>query len=162
MVVMGRVAAPHGIKGWIKVQPFTQETDGLLGYPEWWLGSGEIWASRRVLESAVHGVTVLARLEGCEDRDAAFALKGMQVGVPRDLLPESREGEYYWSDLLGMQVQNGRGELLGRVVKLMETGANQILVLEGEREVLVPFVENVILSVDLAGKRIVADWELDY
>lgn len=159
---MGRVAAPHGIKGWIKVQPFTQESNGLLAYPEWWLGSGGTWASHRVLESVVHGVTVLAKLEGCEDRDAAFALKGMQVGVPRNRLPESGAGEYYWSDLLGMEVLNGRGERLGRVFRMMETGANQVLVLEGEREVLIPFVENVILSVDLAGKRIVADWELDY
>lgn len=159
---MGRIAAPHGIKGWIKVQPYTQETDGLLAYQEWWLGAGETWASRRVLESVVHGVTVLARLEGCEDRDTAFALKDMQVGVPRNRLPESGAGEYYWSDLLGMEVLNGRGERLGRVLRLMETGANQVLVLEGEREVLIPFVENVILSVDLEGKRIVADWELDY
>lgn len=159
---MGRVAAPHGIKGWIKIQPFTEDTDGLLAYPEWWLGRGETWALHRVLEAAVHGVAVLARLEGCDDRDAAFALKGLEVGVPRELLPESRDGEYYWSDLLGMEVLNRRGEQLGRVVKLMETGANQVLVLEGKREVLVPFVENVILDVDLAGNRIVADWELDY
>lgn len=159
---MGRVAAPHGIKGWIKVQPFTEETGGLLAYTEWWLGSGEAWAAHRVLEAAVHGVTVLARLEGYDDREAAFALKGVQVGVPRNKLPVSREGEYYWSDLLGMEVVNQQGEQLGRVVKLMETGANQVLVLEGEREVLVPFVENVILGVDLAGKRIVADWGLDY
>lgn len=159
---MGRVAAPHGIKGWIKVQPFTEETAGLLAYTEWWLGSGDTWAPHRVLEAAVHGVTVLAKLEGCDDRSAAFSLKGEQVGVPRNCLPDNREGEYYWSDLLGLNVLNRRGEQLGRVARLMETGANQVLVLEGEREVLVPFVENVILSVDLEGKRIVADWEPDY
>jgi 16S rRNA processing protein RimM len=162
MVVMGRVSAPHGIRGWIKVQPFTQDTDGLLGYPEWWLGKDGAWAQHRVTEVAVHGATVLARLEGCGDREAAIAFKGTQVAIPRDKLPTSREGEYYWSDLIGMEVLSGRGELLGRVVKLIETGANQVLVVGGGREVLIPFVENVIVSVDLAKKRIVADWNLDY
>jgi 16S rRNA processing protein RimM len=162
MVVMGRVSVPHGIKGWIKVQPFTEDIDGLLGYPEWWLGRDGAWVQHRVAEVAVHGAAVLARLEGFSDRQAAMAFKGAQVGIPRDRLPASREGEYYWSDLLGMEVLNGRGEQLGRVVKLLETGANQVLVLGGEREALIPFIENVIVSVDLANKRIVADWNLDY
>lgn len=159
---MGRVSAPHGIKGWIKVQPFTEDIDGLLGYPEWWLGTDGAWVQCRVAEVAVHGAAVLARLEGCSDRKEAMGFKGAQVGIPRDRLPPSREGEYYWSDLLGMDVFNGRGEQLGRVVKLLETGANQVLVLGGERETLIPFIENVIVSVDLANKRIVADWSLDY
>jgi 16S rRNA processing protein RimM len=162
MVVMGRVSAPHGIKGWIKVQPFTQEMDGLLGYPEWWLARDGEWRQHRIAESAVHGALVLARVEGCTDREAAAALKGAEVAIPRRLLPESREGEYYWSDLLGMEVLNRRGERLGRVAKVLETGANDVLVLEGEKERLVPFVDGVILNVDLAGGRLSVDWELDY
>ncbi len=159
---MGRVSAPHGIKGWIKVQPFTQEIDGLLGYPRWWLGSDGKWWQHRIAESAVHGALVLARLEGCTDREAAVALKDAEVAIPRRLLPENREGEYYWSDLLGMEVLNRRGERLGRVAKLLKTGANDVLVLEGEEERLVPFVGSVILNVDLAGRRLSVDWELDY
>ncbi len=162
MVVMGRVSAPHGIKGWIKVQPFTQEIDGLLGYPQWWLGQDGEWRERRIAESAVHGTVVLARLEGCNDREAAEALKGTEVAIPRDQLPEVREGEYYWSDLHGMEVLNRRGERLGCVTQVLETGANYVLVLEGERELLVPFVDSVILDVDLAGGRLSVDWELDY
>jgi len=162
MVVMGRVSAPHGVKGWIKVQPFTQEIDGLLGYPHWWLGSDREWWQHRIAESAVHGALVLARLEGCTDREAAVALKGAEVAIPRRMLPENREGEYYWSDLLGMEVFNRRGEYLGRVAKVLETGANNVLVLEGEKERLVPFVGSVILNVDLADRRLLVDWELDY
>ncbi|MGH8863752.1 MAG: ribosome maturation factor RimM [Burkholderiales bacterium] len=162
MVVMGRVSAPHGVKGWIKVQPFTQEIGGLLGYPEWWLDRDGEWRQHRIAESAVHGTLVLARLEGCTDREAAAALKGAEVAIPRRLLPENREGEYYWSDLLGMEVLNRRGVHLGRVAKVLETGANNVLVLEGERELLVPFVDSVILAVDLAGGRLSVDWELDY
>ncbi len=159
---MGRVSAPHGVKGWIKVQPFTQEIDGLLGYPQWWLGRDGEWRQHRIAEAAVHGALVLARVEGCTDREAAVALKGAEVAIPRCLLPENREGEYYWSDLLGMEVVNRRGEHLGRVAKVLETGANNVLVLEGEQELLVPFVDSVILNVDLAGGRLSVDWELDY
>ncbi len=159
---MGRVSAPHGVKGWIKVQPFTQEIDGLLVYPQWWFGGAGEWRQHRIAESAVHGLLVLARLEGCTDREAAAALKGAEVAIPRHLLPENREGEYYWSDLLGMEVANRRGVHLGRVAKVLETGANNVLVLEGERELLVPFVDSVILAVDLAGGRLMVDWELDY
>lgn len=162
MVVMGRVSAPHGIKGWIKVQPFTQKMDGLLGYPEWWLARDGEWRQHRIAESAVHGTLVLARVEGCSDREAAAALKGAEVAIPRRLLPENREGEYYWSDLLGIEVLNRRGERLGRVAKVLETGANNVLVLEGEKERLVPFVDNVILNVDLARGCLSVDWELDY
>ena len=159
---MGRVSAPHGIKGWIKVQPFTQEIDGLLAYPDWWFARDGEWRQFRVAESAVHGAMVLARLEGCTDREAAAALKGDEVAVPRRLLPENRAGEYYWSDLLGMEVLNRHGERLGRVAKVLETGANNVLVLEGEKERLLPFVDSVILSVDVAGRRLSVDWELDY
>ena len=159
---MGRVSAPHGVKGWIKVQPYTQEIDGLLGYPEWWLAKDGEWRQHRIAESAVHGALVLVRLEGCADREAAAALKGAEVAIPRHLLPENREGEYYWSDLLGMEVLNRRGVHLGRVAKVLETGANSVLVLEGERELLVPFVDSVILAVDLADGRLMVDWELDY
>jgi 16S rRNA processing protein RimM len=162
MVVMGRVSAPHGIKGWIKVQPFTQKMDGLLGYPEWWLARDGEWRQHRIAESVVHGTLVLARVEGCSDREAAAALKGAEVAIPRRLLPENREGEYYWSDLLGIEVLNRRGERLGRVAKVLETGANNVLVLEGEKERLVPFVDNVILNVDLARGCLSVDWELDY
>ena len=159
---MGRVSAPHGIKGWVKVQPFTEEMNGLLGYPEWWLARDGEWRQHRIAESAVHGTLVLARVEGCTDREAAAALKGAEVGIPRRLLPANREGEYYWTDLLGMEVLNRRGERLGRVAKVLETGANDVLVLEGEKELLIPFVDSVILKVDVARGRLSVDWELDY
>jgi 16S rRNA processing protein RimM len=159
MVVMGRVSAPHGLKGWIKIQPFTQETEGLLGYPEWWLGGEGQWQQYRVLESAVHGSIVVARLEGFDDREVAAGLRGKEVAVPRAAMPENREGEFYWSDLLGMEVSRQNAASLGFVAKILETGANAVLVVQGEKEILVPFIQGVIVNVDLKARQVIVDWE---
>jgi 16S rRNA processing protein RimM len=162
MVVLGRVSAPHGIKGWVKVQPFTQEIEGLLDYPVWWLGRNGTWQQLKVAEAAVHGANVVARLEGCDDRESAAVLKGREVAVPRTELPAPGEGEFYWSDLIGAAVVNRKDESLGQVVRLLDTGANQVMVVEGERERLIPFIAGVILEVDIAASRVTVDWERDY
>lgn len=159
---MGRIAAPFGIRGWVKVQPFTEEIDGLLDFPLWHLGRGEQWREVAVLEADVHHKTLVARLDGCNDRDAAAALKGLEVAVTREALPAAAENEYYWSDLIGLEVVNAQGEVLGKVADMLETGANDVMVVAGERERLIPFVAQVILEVDLAAGRINVDWGADY
>ena len=159
MVVMGRVRAPHGLKGWIKVQPFTQQTQGLLSYAEWWLGGEGKWQQHRVMESAVHGSMVVARLEGFDDREIAAQLRGKDIAVPRAAMPESGEGEFYWSDLLGMEVRNQDETKLGIVARILETGANSVLVVQGEKEYLVPFIQDVIVKVDLQARQLVVDWQ---
>jgi 16S rRNA processing protein RimM len=159
MVVMGRVRAPHGLKGWIKIQPFTQEIEGLLDYPEWWLGGEGKWLQHHVAESAVHGSMVVARLDGFTDRDVAAELRGRDVAVPRAAMPENREGEFYWNDLLGMEVCNRDAAKLGLVKKILETGANAVLVVQGDKELLVPFIRDVIVNVDLKARQLVVDWE---
>jgi len=162
MVVMGRVTAPFAVKGWIRVQPFTQAPDGLLAFGQWWLGSGADWTRYQVEEAAVHGRSVIAKLSGCDDREMAMALRGLEIALPRDELPPSAEGEYYWADLQGLRVSNLQAEVLGRVVELLETGANQVLVVQGDRERLIPFVDGVVAEVDLARGEIVVDWGADF
>ena len=159
MVVMGRVRAPHGLKGWIKIQPFTQELEGLLNYPEWWLGGEGQWQQHRISESAVHGSMVVARLEGFTDRDAAAGLRGRDVAVPRAAMPENREGEFYWNDLLGIEVAQRNSAKLGLVTRILETGANTVLVVQGDKEFLVPFIHDVIVNVDLKARKLIVDWE---
>jgi 16S rRNA processing protein RimM len=157
---MGRVRDPHGLKGWIKIQPFTQEIEGLLHYPDWWLGEEGRWQQYRVAESAVHGSMVVARLDGFTDRDVAAELRGRAVAVPRAAMPESREGEFYWSDLLGMEVSDRENAPLGHVAKILETGANTVLVVvQGDKELLVPFIQDVVINVDLKARQLVVEWE---
>ncbi len=162
MVVMGRVTAPHGVHGWIRVRAFTETADGLADYPRWWLGSDASWVPWTVesIEPCRQGLTV--KLQGCDDRDAAAALARAEIAVPRAALPRTEAGEYYWSDLIGLAVSNVEGDALGRVASLIETGANDVLVVAGERERLIPFIAPVILEVDVAAGRLKVDWAADY
>jgi len=162
MVVMGRVVGPFGLKGWLKVQVFTESPAALLDHAAWWFGHSGKWGQRQVEESAEHGRVVIAKLVGCDEREAAAVLKGWEGAVPRSALPATGEGEYYWSDLLGLRVTNVRNEELGRVRTLLETGANQVLVVDGVRERLIPFVSAVVMSVDLTRGELVVDWEADF
>ena len=163
MVVMGRVCAPHGLKGWVKIQPFTQAVEGLLDYPQWWLGANGHWQEHRIAESAVHGSMVAVRLDGITNREAAAGLRGKEVAVPRDAMPESGAGEYYWNDLLGMEVSQRDLLRLGTVANIFDTGANAVLVVaqDDKKELLIPFIQDVIVDVDLTARRMVVDWELN-
>jgi 16S rRNA processing protein RimM len=163
---MGRINAPFGVKGWVKIKPFTETLDALLDYPEWQIGKGSHWRKADVEDVTVHGDFIVAKLAGCNDRDAAFALRGQEIAVDREELPDTEEGEYYWEDLIGLSVVNRDGAELGKVASVMETGAHDVLVVKGEKEVskeiLIPFVEVYVLNVDLAQGRIEVDWGLDY
>jgi 16S rRNA processing protein RimM len=159
---MGRIVAPFGVKGWIKVEPWTAAAKNLLAYPAWWIGDGEHWQERQVGESRTQGRMVVARLDGCSDRDAAAELRGKQVAVPRERLPQPQSNEYYWADLIGLRVVNEAGRDFGQVVRILETGANDVLVVQGERERLIPFIADAIAAVDLQGGVMRVNWDPDF
>ena len=164
MVIMGRVAGAQGIQGWIKVQPYTADADSLLDYRTWWLGDEEHgWREQGVMQSSLHGRSLIAQLMGCHDRNTAEKYKGLLIAIPRSRLPQPAEDEYYWTDLIGLEVRNLGDERLGVVDNLQDTGANQVLCVKGEEgEILIPFIAAVIKEVDLAGKVIRVDWQADY
>ncbi len=164
MVIMGRIAAAHGLRGWVKIQPYTEYIDSLVEYPGWWIGAEQgPWREIKIGACEVHSKTLVAQFPDCADRTAAEKLKGLLIAVPRASLPEQDEGEYYWSDLLGLEVVNGAGESLGTVTKLLESGANEVLVVQGtDGEILIPFVATAIKQVDLKNKIIQVDWSADY
>lgn len=164
MAIMGRVASAHGIRGWIKIQPFTEYLDSLLDYRTWWIGHEQgPWREVEAAQCEVHGKTLVAQFPDCPDRNAAEKLKGLLIAVPRSSLPEQDDGEYYWSDLIGLAVVDGAGERLGMVANLLETGANDVLSVRGDSgEVLIPFVASAIRQVDLKNRIIHVDWSADY
>ncbi|HZV61029.1 MAG TPA: ribosome maturation factor RimM [Methylophilaceae bacterium] len=168
MIVMGRIVAPYGILGWLKILPETAEVDGLLDYPQWWIGREEgikkqPWQSFQVEAAKVHGNTLLVKLAGIGDRSQALAMKGRHIAVPREALPPLDDDEFYHADLIDLQVINQQREDFGRIVDVIETGANDVLVVkQGERERLIPFIDQVIVEVDLAQKLIKVDWDAEF
>jgi 16S rRNA processing protein RimM len=162
LVVMGRIGAPHGVHGWVRVFSETRPREALLGYSPWHLKLEERWQVREVLAGHPQGKALVVHLAGCEDRDDAARLTNVQIAVPRGQLPEPAEDEYYWTDLYGLRVLTLDGVALGVVDHLLETGANDVLVVRGERERLIPFVEpDVVRRVDLGEGVIRVDWHPD-
>ncbi len=163
---MGRVAAPYGVRGWIKVLPLTAEAETLLGYGQWWVRrrGGARWQEHALESGRQHGATLLAQLSGLLDREAAAALTGADVGVARAALPATKENEYYWSELAGLTVVNRQGVVLGAVREVAEFGAHPVLRVDGAdgTQRLIPFVEAYVDGVDLPGKRIDVDWQPEY
>lgn len=161
-LVLGRISGLYGVRGWIKVHSYTEPRDAILKYGNWLLEQDGVWRETSVAEGRKQGKTVIARLDAVTDRDMATAFVGMTIGVARLDLPETASGEYYWTDLEGMQVIHQDGRVLGKVAYLLATGANDVLVIQGDQEVLVPFVKDeVIKDVDLASGIISVDWEWD-
>jgi 16S rRNA processing protein RimM len=162
LVVMGHIGVPFGVRGWVKIHTYTEYSDSLLDYSIWWIGKSGHWREIKVLDSEVHSKSLVVHLAGCDDRDAAAALRGSEIAVPRSALPDTAENEYYWSDLVGLEVINAENQVLGKVSGLLETGANDVLVVQGERERLLPFIPQVIQTVDLAAGTICVEWGLDW
>lgn len=164
MVIMGRIAGAQGIQGWVKLKTYTEYVDSLADFPVWWIADEKrLWREIGVEKFAVQSKGLVAKFSGCNDRTSAEKFKGLLVAVPRSLLPQEDEDEYYWSDLIGMDVVNTAGESLGRVDNLMDTGANDVLCVKGERgEILIPFIARNILRVDLSRRAIEVDWSADW
>lgn len=162
-VVVGKITGVYGVKGWVKIRSFTDPEENILAYVPWRLDSAQPGPEIRVLDGRLHGGGLVAQLEGVADRDQAATLVGRHISVPRARLPELGEGEYYQTDLLGMNVVNLEGLEFGRVEQIMETGANDVLVVLGDRERLIPFTPGqAVREVNLAEQRILVDWDADF
>lgn len=157
-IILGRISGVYGVKGWVKVHSHTERRENILDYGEWYLGDKTF----RPEKGKVHGKGIIAKLKGIDDRDAAAALIGREISIPRSALPEPEEDQYYWSDLQGCRVTTQQGDDLGEVDHLFATGANDVMVVKGGRERLLPFIDSVILGVDLAERSIRVDWDKDF
>ena len=168
MIILGRITGAYGVKGWVRVHPFADDPGAWSKLGQWWISASDkvpadAWKPDELSAARWSAGKLDAKLAGVEDRAAAEALKGWYVAVPRDAMPTASDGEYYWHDLTGLVVVDRNGEPLGRVVELLETGANEVLVVrDGEVERLLPFVKHVIDGVDLATGVISVNWERDW
>ena len=161
-ICVGHIIGVQGVKGWVKVFSDTSPRENILNFSPWKIETGE-----KIMNVAVNGrlqgKNVIAQIDGVEDRDLAAELIGSKIYIEPGQLPKLAEGEYYWSDLIGMKVESLESEPLGTIETMMETGANDVMVLQGDRERLIPFViDEIVREVDLANKRVVVDWQPDY
>ncbi len=162
-IVVGKVAGAYGVRGWLKIFPFTELKENILDFSHWYVEKHLGGNAAKVGQGKVHGKFVVVPLEGVDSREQAEAMKGSLVKVDKEALKVLAKDEYYWADLIGLTVQNLSDVQFGKVEGLMETGANDVLVVKGERERLVPFIlEQVIKSVDLDNKLIVVDWDSEF
>ena len=161
-MALGRVSAPFGVQGWVKVQSYTDPPEGIVEYGTWELARGGHPArSVAVLDWKRAGQSIAVRLEGVASRDEAESLAGAEVRVDRADLPPTAPGEYYWHDLIGLDAFSPTQDVLGRVVEILELPAHPVLVLRGDRERLVPLVPDRLLAVDLEAGRMTLDWHPD-
>lgn len=159
LIDLGVVGAPFGVRGWVKLRSYTDPPERLLAHRMVQLGVRGSWTSHRIEESGRSGGRLTAKLSGVNDRDQAQALRGARICVPRSELPRGDRREVYRADLIGCDVVSLTGRHLGKVVHFVESPAQVLMVVRGEREYWVPAVPHYLRRVDLAGRRVVVDWD---
>ncbi len=164
MLNVGQVSGVFGVKGWVKVYSFTDPRENILQYSPWILQKNSQIQEVKLLGGRRQGSLVVAELQGINDRDLAAELMGADILIRKQQLPKASDGEYYWADLIGLEVRNQEGCKLGKVDHLLETGANDVLVVvDGDVERLIPFLQqSTILKIDLDDGLIIVDWDPDF
>lgn len=164
--VVGKIGAPFGVRGWLKLHSFTDPISNILDYKPWYIDIANNWSETGVLAGRLHGKGLVVQLQGVTDRDKALEYRGLQIAIPSTVFPELDADEVYWSELMGMDVLNGQGVDIGRIEDVFETGANDVIVVRSPRQhepVLIPYVlDHYILSIDKVKRIVTVDWQDDY
>ena len=167
LVEVGHVTGAYGIRGWVRVRPYSADAEALLTVGQWYLSKQAVHAVI-VKQARWQGEEIVAHLEGVSDRNVAEALRGSVVTISRTAFPALDENEYYWVDLIGLDVVNTKGQILGKVTNLIDNGVHPILKVQAKvsdgskKELLIPFVDAYVGEVDTGNGTISVDWELDY
>lgn len=162
-VLMGRVVGVFGVRGWLKIESYSNPRDRLFRYRPWLMGREGVLGEVTPLDLREQGKTVVMHLQGCDSREQAELRLGEEIWVPRSALPPAGPNEYYWVDLEGLAVETVEGTALGHISHMIATGANDVMVVQGERERLIPFtLGHAVHEVDIEGGRVKVDWDPDF
>lgn len=161
-ITVGKVGSTYGIRGWLKIQAYTELGASLLEHKPWYLSKGNNeWSRIEIEEGRLHGNDIIVKLAGIDTPEEARRFTGQFIAITRSQLPNLNEHEYYWTDLIGLTVVNTQGIVYGTVAYLIETGSNDVLVVKGDKEYAIPYLYGtVIVKVDLEKQQILVDWEL--
>lgn len=165
IVIVGRIGAVYGLKGWLKINSYTTPKENICNYKQWLIHNNHLdqWEKHEHIDVRPHGKTLIAKLPQCNDCDTARSYTGAQIAIYRHQLPTLDEGDYYWSDLIGLTVYNQDDVCLGTIKQLLETGANDVLVIRGEKEHLIPYIPNTfVLNIDLEKKTMHVNWDPEF
>lgn len=162
-IVIGRFGRPHGIKGFVTIQSFTDPRDNILRYTDWHVYMQQSWKPIKLLSLEVHIKAIIAQIDGFPGREAVAELTNIEIAVSKDQLAPLEPGEYYWHQLVGMTVVNQQGDLFGQVSDVMPTGSNDVLLVQGEKKHLIPYLPGkYIVNIDDLERIITVDWDLDF
>lgn len=162
-VKLGKINGLYGIQGWVKIFSYTSPITNILYYSPWLISRQGQWQTMDVEDGRLQGKGLIVKLASCHDRDQAMTLQGAEIAIYRAQLLPPQADEYYWVDLIGLTVLNRQGLVLGQVDHLIETGANDVLVVKGEKEYLIPFLrDQVVLKVDLSNRLLQVDWDATF
>lgn len=162
-IVIGRFGRPHGIKGFVSVYSFTEPRDNILAYTDWHVFLNNTWQPIKLLSAQAHNKIIVAQIEGYPERETVALLTNVEIAVDRSQLAPLAPGEYYWHQLIGMNVVNPQGQTFGSVIEVIPTGANDVLVVQGEKRHLIPYLPGqFIIDINDTKRVITVDWDLDF
>lgn len=161
-VVIGCLGTVFGVRGYLKVNSYTTPQDNILSYTNWQIKHKGQWQPLAIENLKQQGKDIIVKIKGIDDRDEARAYTNDLLAIQRDALPATAADEYYWTDLIGITVVTQDGQTLGKIVEMRDTGANDVMIIEGEKRHLVPFINDVLINVDLDQQRIIVDWDYDF
>jgi 16S rRNA processing protein RimM len=164
-IIMGKTGSSHGLHGWLKIRSFTEKTDGILDYNPWYFETKNGWEPFRLEKVQRKEKFLTVKLAGIESPEQAKYLSGKEIAVKRSQLSLPDENEYYWADLVGLTVMNQENRILGKVISLLETGANDVLIVGDDQnpevKCAIPWLpDSVIVTVDLGEKRMRVNWDV--
>lgn len=162
LITVGKIVGIWGVDGWVKIYSYSRDRTAIFRYGHWNVGTGEKALSFELESGYKRGHGLVAKLRGLDDRDTAAAIVGAAIQVTSDQLPALEEGEFFWHQLDGLVVETLDGTRLGTVDYLIETGANDVLVVTGDRERLIPYIRGVVQRVDLESGIVHVDWDIDF
>lgn len=160
-IIIGRIGSAYGIHGWVKIISHTEPRENIFNYHPWQIKHQGKWHTLEVLEGKRHGNGIIAHIKGYNNPEAVRQIANADIGIARDLLPALPKGEYYWADLIGLNVVNTENSTLGTIAYLFETGSNDVIVVQDKhkQEILIPYLPQVVLDIDLEQRIMCVDWE---
>lgn len=161
-VIIGCLGAAFGVQGYLKVNSYTTPKTNILDYPDWQVQHQGQWQPLPIERLKQQGDGIVLKIKGIDDRDIAKTYTNDLIAINRDELPDTSSDEFYWTDLEGLTVKTTTGETLGTIIEMRDTGANDVMIIKGEKRHLVPFIDGVLISVDLEQQLVIVDWDHDF